>query len=60
MNKAIEFIKESYIELRKVTWPSKQEVINYTVTVIFISIAVAVFLGALDMGFSSVIERILR
>ncbi len=60
MNKAIEFIKESYIELRKVTWPSKQEVINYTVTVIFISIAVAVFLGALDMGFSSIIERILR
>ncbi len=60
MNKAIEFIKEAYIELRKVTWPSKQEVINYTITVIFISIAVAVFLGALDMGFSSVIERILR
>ncbi len=60
MNKIIEFIKESYIELRKVTWPSKQEVINYTITVIFISIAVAVFLGALDMGFSSVIERILR
>ncbi len=60
MNKAIEFIKESYTELRKVTWPSRQEVINYTVTVIFISIVVAVFLGALDMGFSSVIERILR
>ena len=60
MNKAIEFIKESYIELRKVTWPSKQEVVNYTVTVIFISIAVAVFLGVLDMGFSSIIERILR
>ncbi len=59
MNKAIEFIKESYIELRKVTWPNKQEVINYTITVIFISIVVAVFLGSLDMFFSAIIKKFL-
>jgi len=55
----IKFIKEAYIELRKVTWPSKQQVINYTAVVIFVSIVVAIFLGALDMGFSSVIEKFL-
>ncbi len=56
----IKFIKEAYIELRKVTWPSKQQTINYTIVVIIVSIAVATFLGVLDMGFSSVIENILK
>lgn len=56
----IKFIKEAYIELRKVTWPNKQQVINYTITVIVISIIVALFLGSLDMGFSSVIEKFLQ
>ncbi len=56
----IKFIKEAYIELRKVTWPSKQQVINYTIVVIIVSVAVAIFLGMLDMGFSSVIENILK
>ncbi len=59
MNKAIQFIKEAYIELRKVTWPSRQQVINYTIVVILISIAVALFLGSLDMLFSSIIKNFL-
>ncbi len=56
----IKFIKEAYIELRKVTWPSRQQVINYTTVVIIVSIVVAIFLGLLDMGFSSIIEKFLR
>jgi preprotein translocase subunit SecE len=56
----IKFIKEAYIELRKVTWPSRQQVINYTTVVVIVSIVVAIFLGMLDMGFSSVIEKFLR
>jgi preprotein translocase subunit SecE len=59
MNKTIQFIKEAYIELRKVTWPSKQQTINYTVAVILISIAVALFLGSLDMFFSKIIEKVI-
>jgi preprotein translocase subunit SecE len=59
MKKIIDFVKESYIELRKVTWPSRQQVINYTVVVIFISVAVAFFLGSLDMTFSYVIKKFL-
>ncbi len=59
MKTIINFIKEAYIELRKVTWPSRQQVINYTVVVIIISIVVAFFLGSLDMMFSIVIEKFL-
>lgn len=59
MNKAISFIKEAYGELRKVSWPSRKQTINYTMVVIGASIVVAVFLGALDMFFSSVVEQFL-
>lgn len=57
MNKAVSFIKESYEELRKVSWPSRKQTINYTLVVVGVSIAVAVFLGALDMIFSSIVEK---
>ena len=57
MNKLINFIKESYLELRKVTWPSKEQVVNYTIAVIVISVAVALFLGLLDMLFSGFISK---
>ncbi len=57
MNKAISFVKESYEELKKVNWPTKQQTINYTAVVIAASLAVAIFLGVLDMIFSSFIEQ---
>lgn len=56
MNKIIQFLKDAKTELQKVNWPSKKQTINYTATVIGISIAVSLFLGALDFIF----ERILN
>jgi len=55
-NKIINFLKEAKSELLKVNWPSKQQIINYTLTVIGISIAVAIFLGALDYFFSYLLK----
>lgn len=52
MNKATQYVKDSAEEMKKVTWPTKKETKNYTVLVIGISLAVAVFLGALDYIFS--------
>lgn len=57
MNKIFSFIKESKEELQKVAWPSKQKTINYTITVIAVSIVVSLFLGILDMIFSLVMEK---
>lgn len=50
--KLVNYIKGSMEEMKKVTWPSKKETQSYTVLVIGISLAVALFLGALDMVFS--------
>ena len=51
MEKIIQFLKEVRNELAKVAWPTKGQVIQYTIVVIAISLAVAVFLGVLDFIF---------
>ncbi|MFA6135904.1 MAG: preprotein translocase subunit SecE [Candidatus Paceibacterota bacterium] len=43
---------ESYHELKKVNWPTKNETVNLTVVVIGFSIVVSIFLGLLDILFS--------
>jgi preprotein translocase subunit SecE len=45
-------------ELRKVTWPSRQEVINLTIVVIVVSLAIGFVLGAADLGFGWLIEHV--
>ncbi|OGY55822.1 MAG: preprotein translocase subunit SecE [Candidatus Buchananbacteria bacterium RIFCSPLOWO2_02_FULL_46_11b] len=42
------YLKLSYIELKKVVWPSQKEVTQHTLLVIGISIGVAIFLGIVD------------
>ena len=52
MNKLIDYIKSSVIEMKKVTWPSRKETYRYTILVVVISLATAAFLGALDFVFN--------
>ncbi len=56
MDKLINYIKASIAEIRKVTWPTKKETTNYTILVIAVSLATAVFLGGLDLGFNKILE----
>jgi len=56
MNSIIQFFKEAKVELSKVNWPNRQQAINYTLTVIGISIVIAIFLGGLDYLFEYVIR----
>lgn len=50
------FLKETQFELKKVTWPTREETIRYTVMVIVISVAVALFLGVLDYAFRFILN----
>ena len=59
-NKLSSYLKDSIAETKKVTWPTRQETKNYTLLVIVISLAVAVYLGALDYVFNWLLERILQ
>ncbi|MEK7680477.1 MAG: preprotein translocase subunit SecE [Patescibacteria group bacterium] len=42
----------SYHEMRKVSWPTKKQTINYSTLVIGLSIGMALFLGLLDYIFN--------
>jgi len=55
--KGIDFLKEVRIELKRVTWPTRQQTIRYTLIVIGLSLAVAAFLGGLDFLFSWLLDK---
>ncbi|MDR0410779.1 MAG: preprotein translocase subunit SecE [Treponema sp.] len=48
-NKIISFVKESYAELRKVVWPSREDAISSVRVVIVSTIIIAVALGFIDI-----------
>lgn len=58
MNKISQYIKASFAEMKKVTWPTKKETYNYTLMVIGVSLGVALFLGLLDIFFGWGLEFI--
>jgi len=51
------FFKEVNMEVRKVNWPPRQQILNYTMIVLGISAAVALFLGGLDFVFTTIINK---
>jgi preprotein translocase subunit SecE len=48
MKKITQFFKDSYAELRKVVWPSKEDVIASTKVVLVSTVVMAMILGAID------------
>ena len=56
MNKIINYFKSITVELRKVSWLTKEQLINSTVIVGVFSILIAVFLFILDFGLTRFIK----
>ncbi|MCL4545725.1 MAG: preprotein translocase subunit SecE [Chloroflexi bacterium] len=52
---SLTFFRESFSELRKVRWPTRDETIRLTITVIIVSISTALILGGFDLIFSELI-----
>lgn len=59
MKAIFRFLKEARVELARVSWPTKKEIVRYTVLVIVISLLVALFLGTLDFFFGFLVEKYL-
>jgi preprotein translocase subunit SecE len=55
----IEYFKETRAELRKVTWPTREEAQNLTMIIVSVSVAMALFLGLLDFFFQTVVGGII-
>ncbi len=57
--KITEYFNETKIELKHVIWPSKNQVLYYTLVVIILSVLLAYFLGVFDFIFSKGLSKIL-
>ena len=60
LGKVTQFFREVRVELGKVTWPSRQELIGSTVIVIILSVIMSIYIGVLDFLLSSLFGRIIR
>ena len=56
----VAFLKETRDELKKVVWPTRQEIIRLTFVVIIISLVVGLFLGGLDFVFVKIIGTVVK
>ena len=54
------YIEESYSELKKVIWPTREQVRNLTVLVFVISGAVGVFISFFDFVWSEALAFLVR
>jgi preprotein translocase subunit SecE len=48
-DRSVQFIKEAWIELKKVTWPSQKETLGATAVVLILVILISSYLGLVDM-----------
>jgi len=56
----VTFLKETRDELKKVVWPTRQDVVRLTFVVIIVSLVVGLFLGGADFVFTKLIEKVLK
>jgi preprotein translocase subunit SecE len=57
---AKQFLREVRTELKKVTWPSRKDTLSGTLVVLVAVIIIAIFLGIVDSGLSSLINQLLK
>ncbi len=60
MSKMIQFFRESKAELKKVVWPTRDDVVSSVKVVIISTVVIAVILGLLDFGFTELFRAVLK
>jgi preprotein translocase subunit SecE len=59
-NSVVNFVKESYIELKKVTWLNKKEVIASTLVVVILIVIMSIYIGIIDFILAKIVSLFLR
>ena len=60
VSKSVQFLREVKVELKKVAWPSRKQTIGSTIVVLVLVTIIAFFLGAVDIGLSSLVKVVLQ
>ncbi|MBC7234150.1 MAG: preprotein translocase subunit SecE [Chloroflexi bacterium] len=59
-NRIVKYLKEVRAEIRKVTWPSRQEVLRLSAIVIAVLVVMSAFMAIIDYAFSWLMRLIIR
>jgi len=59
-NRVTDFFKEVKVEIKKVVYPSREELIGSTWVVIITVLVISLFLGIVDMGLSKLVKITLK
>ena len=58
VNRLFVFMREAKAELKKVTWPGKQQIWYSTLIVIVFTLLVSLYLGIIDMALTGILSRV--
>jgi preprotein translocase subunit SecE len=58
MNKAINFFREAYTELKKSVWLSRQQMVQSTIFVFVVVFIVALYVSGIDFALSKLLSQI--
>ena len=59
-NKAVKFFKETKSEMKKVSWPSKDQLVHNTIVILVFILITTVVLSSLDAGFEKSLSFIVK
>ncbi|CAN5149827.1 hypothetical protein BH09PAT1_BH09PAT1_5990 [soil metagenome] len=60
MTSPIAFFQQTYDELKKVVWPTRDQLLRLTFIVIIISIVVGVYIGGIDALLTKLTESLIK
>jgi len=60
MTSPLTFVQQTYDELKRVVWPTKQQLFQLTFVVIAISVVVGVYIGGIDFVLTKLTEELVK
>lgn len=54
-----QYLVDTRAELRKVVWPTREQAVNLTLAVLFVTLLMTILLGGIDFFFARLLEWIL-
>jgi preprotein translocase subunit SecE len=58
--RAVQFLREVKIELKKVTWPTRKQTLGSTAVVIVLVMIISVFLGLVDLSLGNLVRAVFK
>ena len=60
MSRVITFFRDVNLELKRVTWPNKEQIISATAVVIVATLIISAYLGLVDALLAKILQFVLK